>query len=309
MIWQSEILLYNFQKLGIANQLWFSVLYSSRMSGPSKQAKHLADYHSNVRFYFNDAAHWRDYKAICKPFGVGKLLEDIPELGHCVFVMDPDIIFTKPIDFTPEMIRDDLIYGSDTTSYLSFNHFHKDRDVSIEHMTKLCHIVSPSCNIVEQYKSAADKHSVVGAQYLFKSVDAAFFFKIAKDSWNMYEYGLVIQKEGNQAQIWCMEMMAFLLNSIQRAGVDKVKTSKILDFNWATDNIDEYGKHPICHMAGVTNNSAQFNKQLYDQSPPWDPRMNDYSYITNTNTCAQRWLEWIQEYAMFRYAVRMITPA
>ncbi|RYE19188.1 MAG: hypothetical protein EOP45_13020 [Sphingobacteriaceae bacterium] len=305
-IWQAEILLYNFQKLGIDNQLWFPILYTNRILGPSDAAKRLAKLHSNVRFYYNDFPNtrWGEYKAVCKTYGVAKLLEEIPCLGGCLFLMDHDIMFTRPIAFTTRMIQDDLIYGSETASYLSFNHFHRDRDVSLTHMTNLTNIVGP--DLVDAYKKAEDKHSLVGAQYLFKQVDAAFFRKISIDAWNMHEYALKIQAEGNSMQIWVAEMQSVLLNSIQRVGVDKVKESPILDFTWATNDINSYQKHAIVHFAGVTSGTGQFNKQNYIDKPPW--AYTDFNYITNTKTCAQKWLEECMEYAWLRYGIRMIIP-
>jgi hypothetical protein len=313
MIWQAEVLLYNFQKLGISDQLWFSILYPSRMGGPSKEAIRLAEYHveGNVRMYYNDAPSWKQYKAVCKSYGVAKLLEEIPQLGQCVFVMDADIILHGTIPFSSKMVHDDCIYGSDTNSYLSFAHFHRDRNVSMEHMHNLCRVVAPhsSKHLLDEYIRAEKSNSVIGAQYLFKNVDAAFFRKIAVDAGRMYEYALTIQAEGNACQIWVMgDMLSFLLNSIYRVGVTNVKISQVLDFSWATDPATRFEEHAICHMAGVVRKDGQFDKQRYNVFPPWDVKMQDFSYITNTNTCAQKWLEIIQEYAMFRYNVRMIVP-
>lgn len=313
MIWQAEVLLYNFQKLRISNQLWFSILYSSRVVGPSKEAKRLGDFHveGNVRMYYNDSPYWKDYKAVCKSYGVAKLLEEVPELGQCIFVMDTDIILHEPIQFPSNMVHDDCIYGSDTNSYLSFAHFHRDRDVSMDHMRNLCRLVAPdsSKHLLEEYISAEKSNSVIGAQYLFKNVDASFFYKIAVDAGKMYEYALKIQAEGNKCQIWVMgDMLSFLLNSIYRVGVKNVKISQVLDFSWATDPVTRFKKHAICHMAGVVSENRQFDKQRYHALPPWDSKMQDFDYITNTNTCAQKWLEMIQEYAMFRYDMRMIIP-
>jgi hypothetical protein len=313
MAWQAEVMLYNFQKLGLSNQLWFSILYPDRQ--PSNDARRLASLHPNVRFYYNDAPRWREYKAVCKSYGVAKLLDD-PQIdrsmGDCVMVLDPDVLLDHLIPFTEEMLQDECIYGSDTASYLSFNHFHRDRDVSKEHMTQLCSLVGESNRVLSGYERAESTHSVIGAQYLFKDVDAAFFYKIAQDAWKLYQYATLIAKEGNKCQVWCMgDMLSFLLNSIQRVGVERVRVPQdaILDFTWATNSIEEYGKYAIVHMAGVTEESHQFNKQLYSQKPPWDPTMQDFDYITNTQTCAQKWLDLCQEYAWFRYQIRMIIPA
>ena len=300
LLWQSEILLYNFQQLGIQDQLWFSILCSGN---PSEHALKLQSFHSSphqVRFYENDAPHWQEYKAICKPYGVAKILEEIPELGKLIFVMDSDILLTRPIDFDG-LIEDDCIYGSDTTSYLSFNHFHQDRDVSLEEMKRFTDIVGIP---MEDYQSAEKNHSIIGAQYLFKNVDSAFFYKISSNAWTMYSYASDLSNRGSQIQHWCAEMISMLLNSIQRVGVTKVKVASSLDFTWATDAIDTYDDYSICHMAGVTKDHPTiFNKQKYTSQSPWECSEADWKYMTNKNTCAYKWVEVIKEYAYKTYGI------
>ena len=293
-LWQAEVLLYHFQKLGLQQQLWLSILYDGQ-TPPSLAAQRIQQRHSNTRIYANDFPHpWHQYKPICKPFGCAKLLEEHPELGQCCFLMDSDIMLAKPISFTAKMLNNDCIYGSDTASYLSFHHFHHDRNVSLEHMQKLCDIVGP--DLLSSYRKA----HVIGAQYLFKNVDAAFFHKVSTDAWHLHQYALQIQQEGNKCQTWVMgEMLSMLLNCIQRVGLRKVKTCRALDFGWGTDPYSDFDekKHAIFHMAGITRESGQFDKQRYVAFSPWDPQAKDMSYITDKTTCAQKWRELVEEYS------------
>lgn len=304
-LWQAEVLLYNMQKLGLSNQLWFSILYDHE---PSEAAKKLTQRHSNVRLFYNDFPNdWKRYKPICKSYGVAKLLKIMPSLGKCLFVMDADVMLTRPIPFTIEMLEDDCIYGSDTENYLSFKHFHNDKEVTLTQLTKLMEIICPlkKNQLLQDYRNGSSSN--IGAQYLFKRVDAAFFHKVAMDSWSIYQYAMKLSLEGSQCQVWVMgDMMSFLLNSINTVGLQKVKTSPILNFSWATCPIGDKDKHPILHFAGVTAKDGQFDKQRYTTSPPWSH--TNFDYITHPTTLAQFWLENIQEYSMREYGIRMITP-
>ena len=95
------------------------------------------------------------------------------------------------------------------------------------------------------------------------------------------------------------EMLSMLLNCIQRVGLRKVKTCRALDFGWGTDPYSDFDekKHAIFHMAGITRESGQFDKQRYVAFSPWDPQAKDMSYITDKTTCAQKWRELVEEYS------------
>ncbi len=64
---------------------------------------------------------------------------------------------------------------------------------------------------------------------------------------------------------------------------NNTKIVKELDFSWATDDIKKYEKHPILHMAGVTENlrDTKFYKGDYINKDPIEalnknPRHFDY---------------------------------
>jgi hypothetical protein len=299
--WQAEVLLYNFTKLGIADRLWFSILYAPGAGGPSSGARKLARIHDQTKLYENDNNHWREYKPICKSYGAAKLLEEYPGLGKRMFLMDTDMLLREPIDFGP-MLRDSCFYGSDTRSYLSYSHFHDDRGVTEEQMARITGIVGLP---VEEYRRA--EGSIIGAQYLFKDVDAAFFRKVAADAWELHKYALELQKAGSALQVWVLgDMGSFLLNCLLRKGVRGTKATPLLDFAWATDPIKRFGETSMCHMAGVVHAGAtMFDKQRYSQVAPWEDGAGDFSYITNKTTCAHLWYEIVREYAAAHYNVRI----
>jgi len=91
-----------------------------------------------------------------------------------------------------------------------------------------------------------------GAQYIIKDTNYKDWYKIYKDSNELYH---VLNNFHNQypidngIQVWTAEMWSLLWNLWCMK-----KETRIVDelgFSWATDTIDIYNKKPILHMAGV----------------------------------------------------------
>lgn len=272
--WQCEVYLHNFIKIGISPDdihVLFSI--SGGTAKPSDGALSLTAYTKNIHFY-EDTRDKRHYIPSIKPFLINKWLKEFPQNGECFFLHDSDIIFRHKPNFE-KLINDDVVYMSDTKSYLSHKYimdcglrYSKKHDIS---QNKLLNDMA-YCIGVEPYIIKNGEDRTGGAQYVFKNQTHHVWFKIYKDSNKLYDMLMTFQKRypisPGEIQFWTAEMWSTLWN-MWYFGY-KTELTKELDFCWATDNLEKYYKVPILHMAGVTEEqkNEKFFKGGYIKTNP-----------------------------------------
>jgi hypothetical protein len=145
-----------------------------------------------------------------------------------------------------------------------------------------------------------------GGQYLIKNSNCELWDKIYKDSTKLYDQMLNYQKRfpisPGQIQFWTAEMWSLLWN-LWMYGFE-TKISDELSFSWATDDTQKYEKHPILHMAGVTDNlkSTKFYKGDYINMDPilkMRENPNHFDYIdkeSSTIKYIENMKSYIQKY-------------
>jgi len=230
--------------------------------------------HPGVRFfYYTDS---RDYKAyipsikqhlLYKHYTKNKYMEN-----ESIMLVDSDICLTRPLNLD-HLLKDNIWYGSDTVSYIGYEYIlSKGRDI----LEKMLEIAEISEDIVRSNQNAA-----VGAQYLYKNVDAGFWNEVVEMSHKLYiEISEMSKKkkeldpEYHEIQIWTAEMWAMLWVAWKRGIMTCV--SKSLDFTWGTYPISDWDKHAIYHNAGVTSDeNKMFYKGKYvNKFPPSDLDIN-----------------------------------
>jgi hypothetical protein len=98
-----------------------------------------------------------------------------------------------------------------------------------------------------------------GGQYIIKNTDYKIWQKIYEDCTPLYKQMLNYQRRfpinPGQIQFWTAEMWSLLWN-LWLFGY-QTKITPLLDFSWATDNLEKYNTKPILHMAGVTENQKE----------------------------------------------------
>ena len=80
----------------------------------------------------------------------------------------------------------------------------------------------------------------------------------------------------------------------------KTKVVNELSFSWATDNVDVYKKHPILHMAGVTDDlkKTKFYKGEYINIDPIEKLREDpthFNYV-DTKSSTIKYIEVMRSY-------------
>src|SRR5690606_26016697 len=113
-----------------------------------------------------------------------------PELkDETIFYHDCDIIFSKPLDFTP-FLEDDVWYLSDTKSYIGSKYI-KSKGHGI--YEKMCGIVGLDPSVPER-----EEENSGGAQYLIRGVDHTFWEEVERRCEALYKFFIADLKEHPQ---------------------------------------------------------------------------------------------------------------
>ena len=234
----------------------------------------LQNKYPKVKFFkYQDTRSYKDYLPSIKQhllywhYLSNKYMEN-----ETIMLVDSDICLTKPLD-VDHLLHDNIWYGSDTVSYIGYDYIlSKGRDI----LEKMLEIADISEDVVKSNQNAA-----VGAQYLYKNVDAEFWREVVEMSHALYKEIPKISKKKkeldpnyHEIQIWTAEMWAMLWVAWKRGIMTCV--SKTLDFTWGTHPMTEWGRHAIYHNAGVTSdeNKMFYKANFRDKFPPNDLDIN-----------------------------------
>lgn len=287
LLWQQELQIFNFKKLGLVDDLVVVILIEPGES-PSKHAQKIRSM-CETHMFMNDQEN-RSYIPSNKPYGLMKLLKYKPEYGKSVFLLDSDVILKEKLDFSA-MPEPGITYLSDTRGYIGYCYLSANlSDLEIANAGKIIGVTLENIKEIDSNSG--------GAQYYFKNITPDFCFKAANDSINLHSYLSGLKKaDGNhKVQIWTAEMWSWLWNA---SLVSKVSITKEMDFLWPGANINAWnGHHKILHMAGVLSSDDAkgiFRKSKYPGTIPWqDP---SWEIGLKPNNCAWKYVELIMEYA------------
>lgn len=254
--WQTKVYVHNFIEKGVdPNKIHVLFVIVDNKREPSKESLELKELGVNV-FHCLDTRTDKKYIPSLRPLILSEWLKENPELGECYFYHDSDIVFRELPDFD-SMLNDDKCYLSDTMSYIGYNYI-KECCVRYESVHKnlyegeLLNIMASIVKVpVEKIKE--NQNSSGGAQYLIKNTDHTFWDKVYEDCQVLYKTLFDFHRKhpiNHEIQMWTSDMWAVLWNLWYLDKVTEI-TNK-LSFSWATDTIQIYERHPILHMAGVT---------------------------------------------------------
>jgi len=258
-LWQTLVQINNFMKYGYDKD----TIYVISSSNPSPVLKSIMESPKikSKFFIYNDERQNSRYPSSLRPHILEKFFKEHPEYEQeTLFYTDPDVIFTKRLDFT-EMEQDDTWYLSDTRSYIDSRYI---KSKSEELFKEMCEIVN-----VSPEEISANDDNAGGAQYLMKGVNAEFWKKCYDDMENLYIHMTETESKYNPQhpiQSWTSDMWAVFWNGIYFKHNIRLKPE--LDFSWATDNISRWYDTYIFHNAGIVGASdTHFSKIMYQTSP------------------------------------------
>jgi hypothetical protein len=260
--WQIKLYVHNFIDKGInPSQIHVILGMVHGKTEPTSGGLELLDLGVNIHFYKDDRIK-KTYIPSIKPYLISQWLKNSPEYGDCFFLHDADIIFRELPDFKT-LLNDDICYLSDTIGYIGYNyiidccrryerqHPTSEKDQLLNEMTSIIGIDT------ELIKTNQDNSG--GGQYIIKNTDYKIWQKIYEDCTPLYKQMLNYQRRfpinPGQIQFWTAEMWSLLWN-LWLFGY-QTKITPLLDFSWATDNLEKYNTKPILHMAGVTENQKE----------------------------------------------------
>ena len=266
--WQVEVMLNNFFEMGINPNFIDVVVKKENGIIPEEWIKLSTTYAARF-FFYEDKRTSTHYISSIRPNILKQHFNAHPELNNdVIFYHDCDILFTKPISewITTEMLEDDIWYGSDTRWYIAHSYVKSKGD---DVLAKMCEIMEMDVTTIE-----SNELNSIGAQYLMKNVDSAFWDRVERDSERLFKEisdlnaKKVQLNQYHPLQIWCADMWAVLWGA-WRLGY-KTNCHNNFDFSWGTSSIVDYNRMNIMHNAGVTSsNDGYFYKALY---------MNEYPY-------------------------------
>jgi len=280
-LWQVLVQINNFMKYGYDEDTIY-VVSTNNISPVLKSLMNNEKIKSKF-FIYKDERVNPSYPSSLRPHILEKFFTEHPEYNdETLFYCDPDMIFTRKLDFT-EMNNDDKWHLSDTKSYIDTKYI-KSKSAKLFH--EMCDIVDVNSKDIEDIDDNAG-----GAQYLMKGVNAEFWKKVYNDCEKLYIHMKNtehIYHPEHPIQSWTADMWAVLWNAIYYN--QEVEINNELDFCWATDNINRWNETYIFHNAGIAGKSdTHFSKIEYQVSP------FKKDIIVNNDNCTYNYVQEIKE--------------
>lgn len=269
--WQVHLWLESLKNIGLSDKaivLIFTPKYRQQNKAKFQQ---IMDWYPEVEWnWYRDENNevtplLGTYIPILRPWTAMKYWEDHPEMKEkAVFYCDSDILFTKNFSLD-KFLEDDIIYCSDTNSYINATYFDsKIKDVLPEKVEeyKTIDVLDTAARMVGIDRATCEKYNMDsgGTQYLFKNVDADYWKNILQKIIPTLKYLRGINKqyfasESKGYQSWTIDMWLVLWELWRRGQTTKVV--KELDFGWVHDPISKLDKLGIYHNAGATNTGTE----------------------------------------------------
>lgn len=277
-IWQLEILLRNFQSLGVPpEQIHVLVAFQGEKGLSSQFSAFIAQNgHLGTFYTYPDLRDDPKYTSSIRPNILKQHFAAYPHLEQeTLFYHDSDILFSR-LPNIRHAEKDMTCYVSDTRHYLNVGYIR--RSATEQLLDNMLEIVGLSKEKLMQ----EDAHTG-GAQYILKGVNEAFWAKVEKDAEALY----VLMKNYNRQvweeqyprkkdykskrggiQAWCADMWAVLWNLWLHD--KKVEIHAEMDFTWPHSPIEDWAAKAIQHYSGdIKEKNKHFKKTEYINYMPW----------------------------------------
>ena len=298
--WQTKVYTHNFIEKGIKPEnIHVLFVMVNGNTQPSEESLKMKDLGINVHHYLDDRKEKR-YIPSLRPLALSRWLKENPHLSKLYFYHDSDIVFRELPDFE-KLIFDDLIYISDTLSYINYDYVISccERYENVhKHLRKneLFELMVDTIGVTNELVKINNQNSG-GAQYLLKNVGYEFWEKVYDDCTKLYFNIFEFHKKNpiypGEIQMWTADMWALLWN-LWYFGLE-TRISDDISFSWATDNLQTYEKHNILHMAGVTDNlkHTMFYKGEFINVSPLDKLKENTSFFDyiDKNSATTKYVE------------------
>lgn len=276
-LWQCLVQINNFMKYGYDEDTVY-IISSSNIS-PVLQSFLDCDRIKSKFFIYKDERQNSIYPVSLRHHILQKFYTENTEYNNeAVFLTDPDVVFTKKLDFT-KMENDEFWHFSDTRSYIDSNYI---KSKSVQLFKEMCNIVK-----VTPEKVSANDPNAGGAQYLMKGINADFWKKSYDDSEKLYAH-MKKTEDVTKIQSWTSDMWSIFWNGLYFG--HKIRINKELDFCWPHEHINRWYETNIFHNAGIPGDSeTHFSKITYQVSP------FNKDIKVNNNNCTYMYYQEVKE--------------
>lgn len=264
-LWQMLVQVAHFREMGYEQDAHYLVVYFNDQPSDRLRSLYESDELGCYIHAYPDTREDTSYSASMKPWLLAQFFDQFPEESSKVFnYLDPDCIFTHPMDFTPFEQHDGRWYGSDTGSYTGAQYI---REKGEQLFVELCEIAHISPELVLEHD-----HNSIGAQYFIEDAGAEFWRNVERTSVLAYRHMVETAEkytpEGHEfpIQAWCAEMYVQQFETV-RAGFTPI-ASDLLQFHWADADASAWTDKAYFHNAGQTQETGRhFCKITWQTSP------------------------------------------
>jgi len=280
-LWQCLVQINNFIKHGYDEDAIFVI--ATNNPSPALTAMMNCPKIKSKFYLYKDERDGLKYPSTLRLHILEKLFKEHPEYEkETFFYIDPDVVFTKKLDFS-EMEKDDTWWVSDTRSYLNSRYIKSKSEKLFEEM---CEIIGISPELV-----VANDDNAGGAQYLLKNVDSNFWKTCLDNSEKLFNHMKAtesIYNPKNPIQSWTSDMWTIFWTALKMKR--EFKIHKDLDFCWSVYNIKTWDSTYIFHNAGVPGPSDIYFSKIVYQVSPFNQELK-----ANADNCTYKYIQEIKE--------------
>ena len=261
-LWQALVQIAHFREMGYEEDAHYLFIFFGEPSGILRRLFESDELRCYMHAY-PDTREDRSYSASMAPWLLGQFFEQFPDQARETFnFLDPDCIFTHPMDFSPYEQDDGCWYGSDTRSYSGADYIRsKGEPLFLE----ICEIAG-----ITPEQVLAHDHNSIGAQSFIRGAGADFWHNVADKSTRAYRHMVATadkySPDGNPIQAWCAYLYVQQYETILH-GFTPIADDR-LQFHWANHDAADWDRRAYFHNAGVVaENGRDFCKVTWQSSP------------------------------------------
>lgn len=297
-LWQLELQIYHFKKLGLENN--FVPIVVGRNEEPSSYVTELSEKKQKVYYYKMGIVDFFSkpdyYPPAIQPFGIYEYLKEVKS-DERIFIIDVDVIFRDRKTFDElEFLDMNTIYTS-PSSYSRIDYYSANGGTyatAYDKMFEYLGLDRAKVEALEEKYNINKNDSPSGHTIVMGNPDALFFKKVTKDSLVLHELLKLHSREVKDHMSWMGMLWAYYYNCIMTNR--PVESTHRLDFCWAVSPED--CDKPILHMAGSMRNNSEkiFSKLDFMGSSPFNPDNQKKVNAYKTDNASKAYVDLVKDY-------------
>lgn len=300
-LWQLELQIHHFKKLGIDEYLVPIVV--GKIPFPNKIVQALSEKKKKIFYYpyenFQFFVNRDYYPPSLQSYGIYKYLQQFPETKRYL-INDCDVLFQSAQDFYNLFSLEHSGVYSSPAIYNRLNFYGKPGDDHDKAYNEMLDYMKLDRKIVEDFEKRFENNKYMnpaGHTIFINQIQPDIFKKITEDSIALYDILKVQPKEVKENLSWMASIWSYYYNILMVD--DNYQASPLLDFCWAHDPV--VCKKPLIHFTGTTKNNENkwFCKMDFLDKSPLNPENYEKVNSYKTNSMSYIYTNLIREYWNF----------